>query len=113
MFKKIIALALFALMAMTAQARSFAVGECVGTPVMVVKEANKIIPEPVVIYPGAFSTWAAQTLMTNTPFYIRDVEKGRALLVVAPGIEEDPNAGKAIGWIEFKYLRPLPEVNCR
>ena len=112
MFKKIIAIVLFALFAVSAHARTFAVGECVGTPTMYVKAAQKLVPEPIVVFPGAFDDWAAHTVISNSPYRIRDIEGQRAFVVWAPGLDNDPRAGRGVGWIRIKDLLLLPEVNC-
>ena len=113
MFKNTIVFAVLCSVALAAQARVFQVGECVTMPTVYVEKAKRLVPDAVVVYPGAFSEWHAWVLQTNEPFYIRDIEKTRAYLAIAPGVEGNPNAGRGIGWVEFKDLRVLPDVNCR
>lgn len=107
-----IVLCVFSAQSVRAQSDDLEKGACVMGSVKFKGHKREFI-RPVKVFADAKSAHPTATMKVHDVYYVdSDIINGRVKLIFAPGMDENPNAGKTYGWVQVQDLTEYDNVNC-
>lgn len=106
------ALLVFGAQAVKAQAVDLPSGSCVMGSVKFKGNKREFV-RPVKVYADAKASQPFTVMKVHDVYYTDSaVINGRVKLVFAPGMDENPDAGKTYGWVSVHDITEYDNVNC-